>query len=181
MLSDVVLVTVLVALAATECFLLSLSRSRGDSAIIGARLLLAVGMVVMVLFPARPWLVALPVAAAVIWTSTNGGRPRTSERLHTLACATAMVVLALVPSLAQSDMEMPMPDHSSMAEHGQGMTPTGILALVLLTGFVGLGVTHALPLTRLRRAGRPDLRVAARHAAGIFGAAAMAVMCAAMV
>lgn len=179
MLADVVLVTVLVALAATESLLLSLSRGRGGSAILGARLLLAVGMVAMVLYPARPWLTALPVAVAVIWTSTSGGCPCTSERLHTLLCATAMVVLTLVPSLVQGETEMR--HHSSMTDHGQGMTPTGILALVLLTAFVGFGLTHALPLTRLRRADRPDLRVAARHAAGIVGAAAMAVMCAAMV
>lgn len=179
MLADVVLVTVLVALAAMECLLLSLSRGRGGSAIIGARLLLAVGMVAMVLFPARPWLTALPAAMAVIFTSTSAGRPSASERLHTLLCATAMVALALVPSLAQGETEMP--HHSSMTGHGQGMTPTGILALVLLTGFVAFGLTHAVPLTRLRRAGRPDLRVAARHAAGIVGAAAMAMMCAAMV
>jgi hypothetical protein len=96
-----------------------------------------------------------------------------------MLCASAMVVLSLVPSLAQGATEMG--HHSAMTGHGQGMTPTGILALVLLTGFVGFGLTHAVPLARLRRAGSPDLRVAARHTAGIVGAAAMAVMCAAMV
>jgi hypothetical protein len=179
MLADVVLVTALVALAAVECLLLSFSGGRGGSAVIGARLLLAVGMVAMVLFPARSWLTALPVAAAVIWTSTSGRRACTSERLHTMVCASAMVVLVLVPPLALGATAMS--HHSSMAGHGQGMTPTGILALVLLTGFVGFGLTHAAPLTRLRRAGSPDLRLAARHAAGIVGATAMAVMCAAMV